>query len=172
MTSLPALREAVAKMTDWRLEVFTEWLFDRPHADDCPCSNDSERHAPGCGNCECENHDIADLLANYKALRNAAPALLDEVEAARHSDALIEAKSRRGITDCSTPLFIRVQNIVEQLEKAEADLAETVKRLESWASANDEERKAGKAPTFLNPHTVLLWLGKDASEAKKGLEQP
>jgi hypothetical protein len=83
MTNLPALREALATMTDWRLEVFTEWLFDRPHADDCPCSNDSERHAPGCGNCECENHDIADLLANYKALRNAAPALLDEVEQLR-----------------------------------------------------------------------------------------
>lgn len=83
MTDLSALREAVAKMTARRLEVFTGWLFDRPHDEDCPCSNDSERHAPGCGDCECENHDISDLLVAYKALRNAVPALLDEVERLR-----------------------------------------------------------------------------------------
>jgi hypothetical protein len=36
---------------------------------------------------------------------------------------LIDVVSQRGITDCSTPLFVRVRNIVEQLEKVEAELA-------------------------------------------------
>jgi hypothetical protein len=32
-------------------------------------------------------------------------------------------------------------------------------RLRMWAAWNDAERAAGKVPTFLNPHTVLGWLG-------------
>jgi hypothetical protein len=46
-----------------------------------------------------------------------------EKAALEHHEALIEAQTQRGITDCSTPLFIRVQNIVEQLERAEARLS-------------------------------------------------
>jgi len=34
-------------------------------------------------------------------------------------------------------------------------------RLLTWAAANDSERAMGKVPTFLNPHTVLAWIGPD-----------
>jgi hypothetical protein len=48
-------------------------------------------------------------------------ALTRERDAAVHGLALIEPHTTRGITDCSTPLHIRVQNIVQQLESAERE---------------------------------------------------
>jgi hypothetical protein len=40
-----------------------------------------------------------------------------------HEHALIEAAvGDRGRTDCSTPLYIRVQNVVARMERAEAEL--------------------------------------------------
>lgn len=82
------------------------------------------------------------------------------------SDRLAEAEARQQ----------RYNEVVEQRDEARYKLdklrqrhADVVNRLELWASANDEERKAGKTPTFLNPHTVLAWLGEDASDAKARL---
>lgn len=55
-----------------------------------------------------------------------------ELAIARHALALIEPHTTRGITDCSTPLHIRVQNIVESLEKAERE----IERLKALAQPN------------------------------------
>ena len=60
---------------------------------------------------------FADELAAALAERDA------EIGSYQHESALIDADTQRGITDCSTPLFQRVRNIVEQLEQAEAALA-------------------------------------------------
>jgi hypothetical protein len=58
----------------------------------------------------------------------------------------------------------RLQGLLVQsntaLEALRLRHAEAVERLEAWARSNDEERQAGKVPTFLNPHTVLLWMGE------------
>lgn len=40
----------------------------------------------------------------------------------KHELSLIEADTQRGVTDCSTPVFQRVRNIVEYLAQAEAAL--------------------------------------------------
>ena len=77
MTSLPLLREAVAKMTEgpWRVEF----------------------HDQGCdiyGKQDATGLMVADTADAYGivALRNAAPALLDEVEAARAGLAAVLAE--------------------------------------------------------------------------------
>ena len=44
-----------------------------------------------------------------------------EIGSYKHEHALLEADTMRGITDCSTPIFQRVRNIVEQLEAAESE---------------------------------------------------
>lgn len=49
-------------------------------------------------------------------------ALVEQLRILQHEQSLIEAATQRGITDCSTPLFQRVRNIVEQLEQADAQL--------------------------------------------------
>jgi molecular chaperone GrpE (heat shock protein) len=47
-----------------------------------------------------------------------------------HELSLIEASiGERGKTDCSTPTFIRVRNIIERMEKAEAEVASLTQQL-------------------------------------------
>jgi hypothetical protein len=68
-----------------------------------------------------------DTLRRYHAdgtlNRSEVDELWAEIDRLTHHERLIDAASQRGITDCSTPLFVRVRNIVEQLEKVEAELA-------------------------------------------------
>jgi chromosome segregation ATPase len=65
-----------------------------------------------------------------------------ERDALKHHESLIDARTQRGITDCSTPLFIRVQNIVEQLEKAEARCDALTAEREALRRERDEIRDA------------------------------
>jgi hypothetical protein len=96
--NLPALREAVAKMTEW------PWLDNGTEATDEDCQETiietSPRYTgvdfeiPVAGDMDRRKADIAGIVA----LRNAAPALLDELEACRDNDVrgmcIIEAAIR------------------------------------------------------------------------------
>ncbi len=72
-----------------------------------------------------EEHESGDWVRfeDIDALQQSHDRLKAEIGVLHHSEALVEARTRRGITDASTPLHIRVENIVQQLEKAEADVA-------------------------------------------------
>jgi hypothetical protein len=138
-TNLPALREAVAKIEPCPKCGGDGFLVtNSSHAEHDPRCDGTCRFCPievpdqDIGPCDCALAQASITEDDHWRLVCTLRALLDELEAARHSDALIEAKSRRGITDCSTPLFIRVQNIVEQLEKAEAALAAARAELKSY----------------------------------------
>jgi chromosome segregation ATPase len=67
----------------------------------------------------------------------------------------------------------RLQGLLVQsntaLEALRLRHAEAVERLEAWARSNDEERQAGKVPTFLSPHTVLLWMVTRCEQAEAAL---
>lgn len=54
------------------------------------------------------------------------------------------ADTKRGITDCSTPLFQRVRNIVEQLECAEVRWM----KLKEWITA-ERARILGGTPPYV-----------------------
>ena len=62
--------------------------------------------------------EIERLKADHAAAMAAKDA---EIGSYKHEHALLEADTMRGITDCSTPIFQRVRNIVEQLEAAESE---------------------------------------------------
>lgn len=70
-------------------------------------------------------------LERLTAVSAAPPEDARELAVARHELALIEAQTKRGVTDCSTPLPQRVQNIVEALAKAERE----IKRLTAASAA-------------------------------------
>jgi hypothetical protein len=73
----------------------------------------------------CYRADEVDAARAATALQHqqALERLTKEIGWRDHERALIEADTQRGITDCSTPLFQRVRNIVEALEAAEAELS-------------------------------------------------
>lgn len=56
-------------------------------------------------------------------------------------------------------------SLVAQLTALTASQADIEKRLRTWTDWNLAERKAGKAPTHLNPWTVLGWMGHNAPES-------
>jgi hypothetical protein len=75
-----------------------------------------------------DNRDAWCTLAEQAQQRiHTLIARAEQAEAAlrgvEHEQRLIDADTRRGITDGSTPLFQRVRNIVEQLERVEAALS-------------------------------------------------
>ncbi len=72
-----------------------------------------------------------DRLADGMLYRQAA----DLLSTLQHERNLIDADTQRGITDCSTPLFQRVRNIVEQLEAAEAEARAAREALEQAFAA-------------------------------------
>lgn len=66
---------------------------------------------------------VRDLLAAHDALVVHLAQVTAERDALAHGDSLVCAAAARGVTDCSTPAHIRVQNIVTELERAEARIA-------------------------------------------------
>ena len=105
MTDLPALREAVAKMTPgpWEYDTETHGVYNAE---------------VGYGIVDAEPKDAAGIVA----LRNAAPALLDEVERVRaeHEYQLCEAQRWAG-----------------RAEQAEAELAALKTRMTEAAITDD-----------------------------------
>lgn len=75
------------------------------------------------------------------------------VGVAEHELSLIEADTKRGITDCSTPVFQRVRNIVEQLEKAEQREQELRQERDRLLSENEG----------WSTHALLLQDERDAA---------
>lgn len=98
----------------------------------------TERHAHGC------------TLASRDRLHRDLQAMTAERDALKHEAALIKAATQRGITDCSTPLFQRVRNIMEALTQVEATLADVQSAYIRAANARNamkveiERLKAGK----------------------------
>lgn len=91
-------------------------------------------------------------LVDLKSMRAELDRLRAELGGYRHKSALIDASTKRGITDCSTPLFQRVRNIVEQLEAAEAaraTLEAQVRALVSkWTRSVENGRKELEGPCY------------------------
>lgn len=52
-----------------------------------------------------------------------------------------------------------MESMVVELRDRRASEVDLVSRLSSWAKSNDLERAAQKMPTFLNPHTIAVWMG-------------
>lgn len=89
---------------------------------------------------------IPSLVESVKAAIDALTTLQQEKAALLHGEALIEARTQRGITDCSTPLHIRVENIVAQLEQAERELCEQqIVNASETNRADIEMQRADKA---------------------------
>jgi hypothetical protein len=67
----------------------------------------------------------------------------------------------------------------QRAEQAEAALAQAqakrdslIKRLDFWIECNNGERANGRMPTFLNPYTILLWIGDKRVAAEADAAQP
>lgn len=68
---------------------------------------------------------------------------------------------------------------LQRAEQAEAALAQAqakrdslIKRLDFWIECNNGERANGRMPTFLNPYTILLWIGDKRVAAEADVAQP
>jgi hypothetical protein len=102
-------------------------LCDNPEFIECPtCKGKGYHHGfgeggvdpdwcSGCGGPGALPHPDWDISPD-DLLRLA----VERLRGLEHERAMIEADTRRGITDCSTPLFQRVRNIVEELTATEA----------------------------------------------------
>ena len=74
---------------------------------------------------------------------------------------------------------LRTALATAQAEQAEAALAQAqaerdslIKRLDFWIECNNGERANGRMPTFLNPYTILLWIGDKRVVAEADAAQP
>lgn len=135
MTNLPALREAVAKMTEGPWAVLAEFKIQAHHGE-CIASSVSNRNAAG-----------------IVALRNTAPALLDEVEALREDNRRLYEEDRRIFAELSRTLAALSgqddpAEAVHQLGPSEycAELAKRrMDELEAARAENAELTEAGKS---------------------------
>ena len=73
---------------------------------------------------------------------------------------------------------LRTALATAQAEQAEAALAQAqaerdslIKRLDFWIECNNSERANGRMPTFLNPYTILLWIGDKRAAAEADAAQ-
>lgn len=110
--------EQMARLADGNFEVHD--YVDINYGGNLPNGHDADYRTY-----ETPYYTIRELATMLTTLQQEKAALL-------HHEALIEARTQRGITDCSTPLFVRVENIVAQLEKAERerDALEEVTRID------------------------------------------
>jgi len=117
-----------------------------------------------CGFCQadpCECPPPNDWRERIATLQQENAALL-------HQEALMEARTQRGITDCSTPLPVRVENIVAQLEQADKDRAQAI---EIANVANRERDAELVARSAAEAHTREVYLElKDATNRAKNHE--
>jgi len=90
-------------------------------AGDFDCHDYVEINVGGTGPNEADFETLDTPVCVIRELATELTTLQQEKAALLHHEALIEARTQRGITDCSTPLFVRVENIVAQLEKAERE---------------------------------------------------
>lgn len=74
---------------------------------------------------------------------------------------------------------LRTALATARAEQAEAALAQAqakrdslIKRLDFWIECNNGERANGRMPTFLNPYTILLWIGDKRVAAEADVAQP
>lgn len=73
---------------------------------------------------------------------------------------------------------LRTALATARAEQAEAALAQAqakrdslIKRLDFWIECNNSERANGRMPTFLNPYTILLWIGDKRAAAEADAAQ-
>jgi len=152
MTNLSALREAVAKMTEW------PWLDNGTEATDEDCQETiietSPRYTgvdfeiPVAGDMDRRRADIAGIVA----LRNAAPALLDELEMLHADLAALKGilHAAHGVlTDAATiavpgayddPLAPAVQQLVDERDAYRAALTKV-----ATAGLDAEQDNAARA---------------------------
>lgn len=62
------------------------------------------------------------------------------------------------------PVLAKLIDRNAYLEAEHERTCDALGRLANWAAQNDRERHYGHAPTWLNPHTVAMWLGADLSK--------
>jgi len=158
--NLPALREAVAKMTEW------PWLDNGTEATDEDCQETiietSPRYTgvdfeiPVAGDMDRRRADIAGIVA----LRNAAPALLDELEMLHADLAALKGilHAAHGVlTDAATiavpgayddPLAPAVQQLVDERDAYRAALTKVatveLDALETADHLREPTKKGGK----------------------------
>jgi hypothetical protein len=115
--------------------------------------------------------------AEQTAAISAVSALVDPIEALALS--LAETRRERDALRVSVSELIQERDAAMNARCANFDAITkerdtAVRRWERlrnnhlivWTKINDEERKMGHVPTFLNPHTVLAWM--DALEDSEG----
>ncbi len=95
-----------------------------------------------------------------------------ELGGLRHEALLIEANTRRGITDCSTPLFQRVRNIGEALQDAERRLAEAKQEIADawWALGHAYADQYSKLADALKDIAVRLDKSENPPDWANGFE--
>jgi hypothetical protein len=92
--------------------------------------------------------------------------------------ATAQAERSEALLECNCAVLER-DAALQRAEQAEAALAQAqakrdslIKRLDFWIECNNGERANGRMPTFLNPYTILLWIGDKRVAAEADVAQP
>lgn len=96
----------------------------------------------------------------------------------RAAIATAQAERSEALAECNCAVLER-DAALQRAEQAEAALAQAqaerdslIKRLDFWIECNNSERANGRMPTFLNPYTILLWIGDKRAAAEADAAQP
>lgn len=101
-----------------------------------------------------------------------------EIDHLRTALATAQAERSEALAECNCAVLER-DAALQRAEQAEAALAQAqaerdslIKRLDFWIECNNSERANGRMPTFLNPYTILLWIGDKRVAAEADVAQP
>jgi hypothetical protein len=116
---------------------------------------------------------------DFEAVDNGrCPLCLSERVDALEAALAAQAERSEALLECNCAVLER-DAALRRAEQAEAALAQSqaerdslIKRLDFWIECNNGERANGRMPTFLNPYTILLWIGDKRVAAEADAAQP
>lgn len=108
-----------------------------------------------CQHCADNRQFLEGAIAALAAADAHAQEQARELRVLQHEHSLMEADTQRGVTDCSTPMFIRVRNIKEQLEAAEA-LVRTLQAERDELKKENEDLRSSGSPKLPEADTEAL----------------